>query len=65
MHVVDDPCAATPCANDGTCTRTGLTDFSCVCERNWGGALCKSELHLLTNQMGPNVYYADSLVCYD
>ena len=45
MHAVDDPCDAAPCANDGNCSRTGLTDFSCACEGNWGGAICKSKLH--------------------
>ena len=44
LHSVDDPCDAAPCANDGTCNRTGLTDFSCVCEGNWGGATCDGEV---------------------
>ena len=40
---VDDPCDAAPCANGGTCSRTGLTDFSCTCDGNWDGATCESK----------------------
>ena len=41
---VDDPCDAAPCANSGTCSRTGFTEFSCACEGNWSGPTCDSEL---------------------
>ena len=37
---VDDPCDAAPCANGGTCSRTGLTDFSCACDGSWSGPTC-------------------------
>ena len=44
FHAVDDPCDAAPCANGGTCSRTGLTDVSCNCAGNWGGATCDGEV---------------------
>ena len=45
---MDDPCDAAPCANGGTCGRTGLNDFSCLCEGNWDGATCDGEaLHMI------------------
>ena len=46
-HAVDDPCDAAPCANGGTCSRTGLTDVSCACDGNWEGSTCNSESIIL------------------
>ena len=43
---VTNPCDASPC-NTGSCTRTGLTTFSCMCPADYTGANCESEsLHL-------------------
>ena len=44
LYTVDDPCDVAPCANGGTCNRTGLTDFSCACDGNWGGTVCDGEI---------------------
>ena len=43
---MDDPCDVAPCSNGGTCSRTGLTDFSCVCQGNWGGETCDGEIEI-------------------
>ena len=43
---MDDPCDAAPCANGGTCSRTGLTDVSCNCAENWSGATCDGEIEI-------------------
>ena len=52
FSAVDDPCDAAPCSNGGTCSCTGLTDFSCVCEGNWGGATCDDEvLHYTASEV--------------
>ncbi|XP_052251364.1 protocadherin Fat 1-like [Dreissena polymorpha] len=36
IHVVDDPCVPSPCANSGTCRRN-QTDFNCTCAAGWLG----------------------------
>ena len=47
-HAVTNPCDASPSpCNTGSCTRTGLTTFSCMCPADYTGANCESEsLHL-------------------
>ncbi|KAJ8308075.1 hypothetical protein KUTeg_012949 [Tegillarca granosa] len=38
---VIDPCHSTPCQNNGTCKRVGVTaDYNCICGPGYTGVLC-------------------------
>ena len=45
-----DPCLASPCLNEGTCTSDGRLQFTCVCPMGYIGQICeirKFTFHLI------------------
>ncbi|XP_052236277.1 protocadherin Fat 1-like [Dreissena polymorpha] len=49
IHVLDDPCVPTPCANKGTCCRNH-TNYTFTCAVGWLGDTCnKSTVDLILN----------------
>ena len=42
-ELAKDPCALDPCANGGTCARTGADSFTCACPLGYSGATCAQQ----------------------
>ena len=36
----NDPCSSSPCQNDGTCSKTSRTTFTCQCAAGYSGTKC-------------------------
>ena len=41
-YTENDPCLSSPCKNEGVCTKTSGTTFSCECVNGFTGADCSN-----------------------
>ena len=50
----DDPCASTPCANNGNCTAIGPLNYTCECTPGYTGPNCSKEIDGCLTKLCPN-----------
>ena len=43
LYIVVDPCAASPCTNNGTCISLGPFNYTCQCPSGYNDTYCENE----------------------